>query len=248
MLKKGDFIVEPTSGNTGIAFAMIASIKGYKFIAVLPKFASKERSRIIKYFGGQIHYVDVEGGDLSIIIEEARKLAKKLNAYLPNQFENEWNIRAHYKTGKEIYKQMHGDIDAFVAGVGTGGTLIGIAKYLKEKIDDVKIYAVEPENSAVLSGKSPGRHVIEGIGEGFIPKIVKENFDLIDGIITISDKEALNCARKLAKLGYFVGISSGANAAACLKVKEQRVVTVFPDSADRYFSTKLFEVVKNEGV
>ncbi len=218
---------------------MLASIKGYKFIAVLPKSASKERTMITKYYGGSLHYVEAEG-DLSIMIKKAKQLARKLNAFMPNQFENELNIRAHYKTGEEIYRQMQGDIDAFVAGVGTGGTLIGVAKYLKEKIDDVKIYAVEPENSAVLSGKSPGRHIIEGIGEGFVPKIVEENFDLIDGIITVNDKAALNFAKKLAKLGYFVGISSGANAAACLKVKEQRVVTVFPDSADRYFSTKLF--------
>jgi cysteine synthase A len=238
-LPRGSYIVEATTGNTGISLAAFSAIYGYKFIAVMPESASKERELIIRHFGGEVVRVRT-GASIERIIGVAREVAERVNGYFVNQFESELNVKAHVKTGREICRQFR-KVEAFVAGVGTGGTLIGVARVLKEVNPDVKIYAVEPENCAVLLGKKPGRHLIEGIGEGFVPGIVKRNMNLIDGVVTVSDEEALCFAKKLARKGFFVGISSGANVAAALKVEEENVVTVLPDRADRYYSTKLFK-------
>ena len=174
VLKPGMSIVEPTSGNTGIAFSFVSSIKGYNFIAVMPEFASKERVKIMKHYGARVVLTPSEKG-MEGAVEKAKKLAKELGAFMPNQFENENNILAHKETtGKEILAQMK-DIDVFVAGVGTGGTLIGVAKALKEKNSNTEIIAVEPDSSPLLSKGTVGYHKIEGIGEDFIPKILESN-------------------------------------------------------------------------
>ena len=242
-LKQGMTIVEPTSGNTGIAFSFISSVKGYNFIAVMPEFASKERTRIIKHYGAKVILTPKED-NMKGAVEKAGQLTKELGAFIPNQFENEDNILAHKETtGKEILEQV-GDVDIFVAGVGTGGTLIGVAKALKEKNKNVKIIAVEPANSPLLSKGKSDFHKIEGIGEDFIPKIIKDNLDIIDDVVTVTDEQAIKTSKRLAKRGFFVGISSGANVFASLKIakrlKNKRVVTILPDSADRYYSTELF--------
>jgi len=243
ILKPGMTIVEPTSGNTGIALSFVSSIKGYEFIAVIPKFASKERIEIMKHYGAKVVLTRKEIG-VKGAVEKAKKLAERLNGFMPNQFENENNVLAHKETtGKEILEQVK-NVDVFVAGVGTGGTLIGVAKALKEKNPNVKIIGVEPASSPLLSKGKVGHHKIEGIGEDFIPKIVENNLELIDQIIVVTDKEAIQTSRRLAREGLFVGISSGANVSASLKIakklKNKKVVTVLPDSADRYYSTELF--------
>lgn len=243
LLRSGMTIVEPTSGNTGIAFSMISSVKGYKFIAVMPEFASKERIKIMKHYGAKVVLTPKED-NMKGAVEKAKELVQELNGFMPNQFENENNILAHQETtGKEILNQME-NVDFFVAGVGTGGTLIGIAKALREKNKDTKIIAVEPTSSPLLSQGKIGYHKIEGIGEDFIPKILEENLDLIDEIITVTDEQAIETAKKLVKEGLFAGISSGANVYASLKIakklKNKRIVTILPDSADRYYSTELF--------
>ena len=243
-LKPGMTIVEPTSGNTGISLSLISALKGYDFVAVMPEFSSKERREIIKQYGAKIVLTPSEE-NMKGALRKALELKEELNAFMPNQFENENNILAHYETtGKEILEQME-NVDVFVAGVGTGGTLIGIAKVLKEKNKNVRIIAVEPAESPLLSEGKVGFHKIQGIGEDFIPKIVQGNLDLIDEIITVEDSEAIEMAKRLAKEeGLFVGISSGANVFASLKIAKElrkgRIVTVLPDSADRYYSTELF--------
>lgn len=242
-LLKNGIIVEPTTGNTGIAFAFVSSVKGYKFIAVMPRFVSREKREMIKAYGGRVILVsEREGVDRCIRV--ARELSKKYKAYMPNQFENTWNVDAHAKTtGKEIINTLR-KVNYFVAGIGTGGTLIGVGKTLKKKFKDVKIIAVEPFESPVLSGGNPGFHRIEGIGEGFVPKIVKDNFGLIDEIVRVKERDAFKMAKELIKKGIFAGISSGANVYASLliakKIRKGNIVTVLPDSADRYLSTKLF--------
>ncbi len=246
-LEPGMTIIEPTSGNTGIAFSFVSSIKGYNFIAVMPEFVSKERIKIIKQYGAKVILTPKEK-NIKGAVEKAKELTRKLNAFMPNQFENENNILAHKETtGKEILEQM-GNVDVFVTGIGTGGTLICIAKSLKEKNKDVKIVAVEPASSPLLSKGKFGFHKIEGIGEDFVPKILEENLDLIDEIITVTDKQAIETSKKLAKQGLFVGISSGANVFASLKIskrlKNKRIVTILPDSADRYYSTNFSDEVK----
>lgn len=243
VLKPGMSIVEPTSGNTGIAFSFVSSIKGYNFIAVMPEFASKERVKIMKHYGARVVLTPSEKG-MEGAVEKAKKLAKELGAFMPNQFENENNILAHKETtGKEILAQMK-DIDVFVAGVGTGGTLIGVAKALKEKNSNTEIIAVEPDSSPLLSKGTVGYHKIEGIGEDFIPKILESNLGLIDDIVTVTDGQAIRTSKRLARQGLFVGISSGANVFASLKIakklKNKKIVTILPDSADRYYSTELF--------
>jgi len=244
LLKLGMTIIEPTSGNTGIALAFVSSVKGYKFIAVMPEFASKERLKIMKHYGAKVILTSKED-NMKGAVKKARELTQKLNAFMPNQFENGSNILAHKETtGKEILEQMK-RVDVFVAGVGTGGTLIGIAKALKEKNETVKIVAVEPAGSPLLSKGKVGFHKIQGIGEDFIPKILEYNLDLIDVIVTVTDNQAIETSKRLGKKGFFVGISSGANVYASLKIakklKNKRVVTVLPDSADRYYSTELFK-------
>lgn len=239
ILTPGATIVEPTSGNTGIAFAMICAIKGYRFVAVLPEFASKERIRILEHYGAKVVLTPKKLGVYGTV-EKAKKMSER-GMVLLNQFENVDNVNAHHETGYEILKEVK-HVDAFVAGVGTGGTLMGVAEVFRKEASGAQIVAVEPWNSAVLSGETPGRHHIEGIGEGFIPKLVKDRMDLIDKIIKVKDSDAIRMAARLSKEeGLFVGISSGANVVASFKVakefKKGTVVTVLPDSADRYMDT-----------
>lgn len=244
-LKKGMTIVEATSGNTGIAFSMVASIKGYKMFAVMPEFSSKERIKIMKHYGANVILTPAEK-NVKGTVEAAKKLTKKLNAFMLNQFENPDNMEAHYETtGKEILNQIKEKIDVFVAGVGTGGTLLGVAKRLKEKNKETRIIALEPESSPILTKGEIGPHKIEGIGEGFIPKLIENNIKLIDKIMTVKDENAINTAKQLTKKhGLFVGISSGANVYAATQIAKKMekgiIITVLPDGADRYYSTELF--------
>lgn len=244
-LKPGKKIIEVTSGNTGISFAMISAIKGYKFIAVMPESMSIERRKMMRVFGAKIILTPAK----DVMVEAVKKykeiVSKNPDAWLPKQFENPDNIAAHREgLGKEIIEQTNRRIDAFVAGVGTGGTLIGVAQALKKVNPKVRIIAVEPRESAVLSGKKPGIHQIQGIGEGFIPKIVEDNIDIIDEIITIGSQEAINTTRRIAKdYGILVGITSGANVLAAERIKQKyrfkNVITVLPDRGERYLSEDL---------
>lgn len=235
-LRKGMRIIEVTSGNTGIAFAMIAAARGYKFTAIMPESMSIARRKMITAFGGKIILTKAQDDMAGAIKKYKEIVSEHKNAWLPRQFENLDNIHAHREgTGQEILKQIDGRIDAFVAGIGTGGTLIGIAQALKKT--NSKIIGVEPAESAVLSNKKPGQHKIQGIGEGFIPKIVQENLHLIDEIIQIKSADAISMMKKLAqKHGILVGISSGANMLAAMRVsrKYERVVTIFADRGERY--------------
>lgn len=248
-LKSDSIIIEPTTGNTGISLAMVSTIKGYRMVAVMPEGMSEERKMIIKAFGADVLVIPNGGEvDVNLAIKKAEQMSKENpKIFLPNQFKNMDNVKAHKETtGKEILDQVGGNIDAFVAGTGTGGTLIGVAQALKEKIPNVKIIAVEPANSPILSGGKPGQHKIQGIGEGFIPEVLKDGLDLIDGIITVTDDEAINTTRRLAREeGILAGISSGANMSAALKVakklgKGKTIVTIFPDRGERYLSNGIF--------
>ncbi len=233
LLKRGYRVVEATSGNSGIAFSMVCAVKGYEMVVIMPKGLSRERKKIMRYFGAKIIEVPRWKGVKGAVARE-EKYNKK--CYSVKQFENKWNIEAHYKTGKEILKK--GKVDAFVAGVGTGGSLIGIGKVLKKKYPKCKVYALEPEECSPMTGSGCGKHGIEGIGDGFIPKIIKDNDKIIDGVLTVKTKDAVKMSKKLAKKGFFVGISSGANFLGALRVKRmhKNVVTLFPDSGDRYLS------------
>ncbi len=245
-LKPGDKIIEVTSGNTGISFAMISAIEGYKFIAVMPESMSKERIGMMGAFGAKIVLTPAKDDMAGAIKKYKEIVSKNPDAWLPTQFENLDNIAAHREgLGKEIIEQTKKKIDAFVAGVGTGGTLIGVAQALKKVNPKVKIVAVEPRESAVLSGKKPGIHQIQGIGEGFIPKLVKDNIDLIDEVIAIGNAEAINTTRRIVKdYGILVGISSGANVLAAERIKQkygfENVITVLPDRGERYLSENFF--------
>ncbi len=246
VLKPGATIIEATSGNTGIAFSMIAAVKGYTMVAVLcAKDISEENRRIMESLGAKIILTPEEEGPKGAI-RKRDELAKEIpNAWVPDQFGNHDNIVAHHKTtGNEIIAQTKGKVDAFVAGTGTGGTLMGVAKALRKVNPKVKIFAVEPAESAVLSGGKPGPHGIKGIGEGFIPPLVDLN--RIDEVIPVKTEEARQMCRRLAKEdGMLVGVSSGANMVAALQVARKRgrgkiVVTVLPDRGERYLSQGLF--------
>jgi cysteine synthase A len=246
-LKPGNRIIEVTSGNTGISFAMISAIKGYKFVAVMPESMSRERREMMEAFGAEVVLTPAEKDMAGAVEEYEKTVANDPEAWLPRQFENPDNIAAHREgLGKEISKQMKGKVDALVAGVGTGGTLIGSAQYLKKDNPAMKTVAVEPEESSVLLGKKPGFHGIQGIGEGFIPKQVAENLKEIDEIVSVSTKEACKEARRIArKYGLLLGVSSGANFLAAKSIKEKfklkNVVTIFPDRGERYLSQGLFD-------
>lgn len=243
-LKKGAVIVEPTSGNTGIGFALAGVQRGYKVIIVMPEDMSEERKKIIRALGAELVLTPKEKS-ISGAVEKALEIkASRPDVYLPQQFENPWNPEAHYlNTAPEIWNQMEGEVDAFVAGVGSGGTLGGVGKYLKEKNPDIKIVAVEPSNSAALLGHEPGLHQIQGIGDGFIPPVLDTS--LIDDVITVTDEDAVYMARELAqKEGVLVGTSSGANVWSAIALSKKmgqgkNIVTILPDRVERYFSTSL---------
>lgn len=246
ILKKGGTIVEPTSGNTGIGLAMIAAQRGYKCILTMPETMSLERIYIIRSYGAEVVLTSGAEG-MSGAIKKAEQILKKThNSFMPQQFKNEANPQMHRRTtAKEILQVIDaGKINAFVAGVGTGGTITGIGEVLKKHNPSIKVIAVEPKNSAVLSGKAPGPHKIQGIGAGFIPEIL--NREIIDEIVQVADDDAFRTSRTLAKEeGLFVGISAGAAAWASLKAakelgKGKTVVTVFPDTGERYFSMEQY--------
>ena len=247
IISPGSVIVEPTSGNTGIALAYISAARGYRLILTMPETMSVERRNLLKAFGAELVLTPGSEG-MAGAISKAEELIKEIpGSYMPQQFNNPSNPEMHYKTtGPEIWEDTEGKIDYFVAGVGTGGTVSGVAKYLKEKNPNVKIVAVEPEESAVLSGKEKGPHKIQGIGAGFIPQ--NFNKDLIDEIIPVSGDAATETSRMLAKTeGLLVGISSGAALYAALKISEReqnkdlKIVVLLPDSGERYLSTGLFD-------
>jgi len=248
LLKKGGTIVEPTSGNTGIGLALIGAVKGYRVILVMSDDMSDERRSILKSYGAQIELTKAKYG-MQGAIDRAEELTKRHHGYfMPQQFNNPANPEIHRRTtAKEILKAMDGDqIDAFVSGVGTGGTITGVGEVLKTKNKEIKIVAVEPKTSAVLSGGKPGPHMIQGIGAGFIPKVL--NTSIISEIIPVSDEDSFHTAKSLSKEeGLLVGFSSGAACFAALKVAEQlgkgkNVVAIFPDTGTRYLSfQKYFE-------
>ena len=246
-LKPGYTIIEPTSGNTGIGLAAIAAAKGYKIIIVLPETMSIERRNIIKAYGAELVLTDGTKG-MKGAIAKAEELHKEIpESFIPEQFENPANPAAHRKTtGPEIWADTDGAVDAFVAGVGTGGTITGVGEYLKSKKSDVKIVAVEPATSAVLSGENAGPHKIQGIGAGFVPKTL--NTEVYDEIIPVANDDAFAFGKEIAKEeGVLVGISSGAALWAAIQVAKRpefegkTVVALLPDSGDRYYSTDLFK-------
>ncbi|ACZ09905.1 Cysteine synthase [Sebaldella termitidis] len=244
-LKPGGTIVEPTSGNTGISLALISSLKGYKIIIIMPDTMSVERRSIIAAYGAEIILTDGAKG-MKGAIEKAEELLKNNPDYfMPQQFENSANPEMHYKTtGEEIIKDLP-DLDAFVAGVGTGGTITGIGKKLKEFNPDIKIIAVEPTDSAVLSGEKPGKHKLQGIGAGFIPKIL--DLSVIDEVIRISNDKAFEFCRIISRQNaLFLGISSGAAIAAAYETakklgKGKKVLAVSPDGGEKYLSTDVYK-------
>ncbi|WP_368489814.1 cysteine synthase A [Clostridium sp. BJN0013] len=245
LIEKGGTIVEPTSGNTGIALAMIGKLKGYKVIIVMPETMSVERRNMIKAYGAELVLTDGTKG-MKGAIEKAYEIAKnKRGYYIPQQFINKANPKKHYETTAEEILEDLQHVDAFVAGVGTAGTLVGVGENLKGRDKNVKIIAVEPASSPVLSGGQTGAHKIQGIGAGFVPDIYKS--ELVDKIITITDETAFKYARLMGKEeGILVGISSGANIAAAIQVAEElgkgkNVVTVAPDGGEKYLSMGLYD-------
>ena len=245
-LKKGSVIIEPTSGNTGIGLACIGALRGYRVIIVMPDSMSEERKKLMKAYGAELILTDGKLG-MAGAIAKANELAGSFeNSFIPDQFGNKDNAKAHYETtGPEIYGDTDGKVDIFVAGVGTGGTITGVGRFLKEKNEKIKIVAVEPKGSAVLSGKAAGAHGLQGIGAGFIPSVL--DVSVIDEIIAVSEQEAYSSARSLAKNeGVLCGISSGAALFAATVLAKDRanegknIVVLLPDTGDRYLSTDLF--------
>ncbi|HEY9429826.1 MAG TPA: cysteine synthase A [Gemmatimonadaceae bacterium] len=244
ILKPGQCIVEPTSGNTGIGLALIAAARGYPLMLCLPSSMSEERRRTLRAYGAELVLTDPELRMIAAIAE-AERIRDETGAWMPNQFTNPANPRIHYETtGPELWEQMQGRLDAFVYGTGTGGTISGVGRFLKERDPDIKVIAVEPARSAVLSGGERGQHQFQGMGPGFIP----DNLDrsLIDRVIPVWEEDAFPLARRLAREeGLFVGMSSGAITWAALQVARElgpgkRVAMISPDSGARYLSTSLF--------
>lgn len=247
LLKEGSTIIEPTSGNTGIGLAAISAAKGYRLIIVLPETMSVERRNIIKAYGAELVLTEGSKG-MKGAIAKAEELAKEIpNSFIPGQFVNPANPTAHKKTtGLEIWNDTDGEIDAFIAGVGTGGTVSGVGEYLKSKKSDVEVIAVEPATSPVLSQGVSGAHKIQGIGAGFVPDTL--NTKIYDKVVTVENEDAFAFGKEIAKTeGILVGISSGAALKAAVdwasqpENKGKTVVTLLPDSGDRYYSTALFE-------
>ena len=246
-LKPGSTIIEPTSGNTGIGLSAVGTSRGYKVIIVMPDTMSVERRKLMKAYGAQLVLTEGAEGMKGAIAKADELHAEIPDSWIAGQFDNTSNWKAHYNTtGPEIEKALEGKVDILVAGVGTGGTITGTGKYLKEKNPDLKVVAVEPASSAVLSGNKSGPHKIQGIGAGFVPKVL--DTDIYDEIIPVSNEDAFETGASIGKTeGILVGISSGAALYAALqlaKKEENRgknIVVIFPDSADRYLSTGMFE-------
>ncbi len=247
LLKKGATIIEPTSGNTGIGLALMAAVKGYRMVIVMPDSMSKERRLAMSAYGAELVLTEGAKG-MAGAVEKAEQLAKEIpNAFLPKQFENKANALAHYETtAPEIWEATNGNIDAFVAGIGTGGTISGVGRYLKEKNQAIQVIGVEPASSPLLTEGKSGSHKIQGIGANFVPAVLQRQY--CDTIRPITDAKAFDMARQIVKIeGILVGISSGATlAAAVYVVKEKQytgknIVVLLPDTGERYFSTTLFE-------
>ena len=248
-INKDSIIVEPTSGNQGIGLALVGAVMGFRTIIIMPDSVSEERRKLVRHYGAEVKLIH-DAGDIGACIEECVQMAFKLKeknpkVFVPQQFENKNNTLAHINgTALEIIDQVEKPIDGFCSGIGTGGTITGIGEVLKEKYPDIEIWAVEPENAAILAGGTIGTHIQMGIGDGIIPDILNTN--IYDDIYVVTDEEALSTAKRLAREeGLMVGISSGTNVAAALKLAEKLgegkiVVTVLPDTAERYFSTPLF--------
>ncbi|MGE4354286.1 MAG: cysteine synthase A [Oscillospiraceae bacterium] len=246
LISPGATIIEPTSGNTGIGLAATAVVRGYRLILTMPETMSIERRKLLAAYGAEIVLTDGAKG-MSGAIERAKQLHSEMpGSFIPGQFENPANARAHYEsTGPEIWRDTDGKVDIFIAGVGTGGTITGTSRYLKEQDPNVYVTAVEPASSPVLSGGAPGKHAIQGIGAGFVPPVL--DLSLLDEIVKIENEDAFACARSLAKTeGILVGISSGAALAAAKLLasraenRGKRIVVILPDTGERYLSTELF--------
>jgi cysteine synthase A len=241
-LQQGSVIVEPSSGNTGIGLALVGRLMGYRVRIVMPEGMSEERKKLIKALGGELVLIPDEEGLAGAVRRVEQMAAEDGRIFVPQQFENPENPRVHYEqTARELWRQMGGKIDCFVAGVGSGGTLQGVGKFLKEHKKDVKIIAVEPENRAALLGHEPGLHQIQGIGDGFVPDVL--DVSMVDDVVEVSDEDAIETTRQLSRdSGLLVGISSGANVWAARKLAQTiagNITTVLPDRAERYFSTAL---------
>ncbi|MDY0394867.1 cysteine synthase A [Virgibacillus halophilus] len=244
-LQEGNTIIEPTSGNTGIGLAMVAAAKGYRLVVVMPDTMSQERRNILKAYGAELILTPGAEG-MKGAIGKAEQLQKEKGYFMPQQFNNEANPEVHARTtGKEIVQQMEDGLDAFVSGIGTGGTITGAGKVLKDHFKDIQIYAVEPEDSAILSGDKPGPHKIQGLGAGFVPKTLDTS--VYDEVIRVSNDQAFETTRDVAKSdGVLGGISAGAAIYAARKVAKElgagkKVLAVLPDNGERYLSTPLFQ-------
>jgi len=241
----GSVIVEPTSGNTGIALALICAARGYELVLTLPEGMSRERTRLLRAYGAEVHETPSLGG-MNESVELAERIVRERDGFMPQQFSNPANPEAHRRTtAEEIWRDLDGEIDAFVCGVGTGGTITGVGQVLKERRPGVRVVAVEPASSAVLSGEPPGPHRIQGIGAGFVPEVLDR--DVVDEVIPIDDETALERAREAAtREGLLVGISAGAALEAAIRVAGRedmagrRVVVVIPDGGERYMSLPFF--------
>jgi len=242
LLKSDSIIVEPTSGNTGIGVALVGRLKGYRVRIVMPEGMSEERKKIIRALGADLILTPDEESIPGAVKVVKQMAAEDPRVYVPQQFENPDNPRVHYEqTAPELWRQLNGEIACFVAGVGSGGTLQGVGKFLKEHRPDVRIVAVEPKNVAALLGHEPGLHAIQGIGDGFIPAVL--DVSMVDEVVEVTDEEAIDTTRQLGRdLGLLVGVSSGANVWAARQLATRikgNIATVLPDRAERYFSTAL---------